>query len=140
MNLNVLSDVIWIVLMYAWGTWDAHRNNKLKPIFLHHHGLAWMARLICGWAILQFVYFYPGVEWDQGWEWFRHLCKYCAIGWLVFDMGYNVMRKGIGIDHVGTTALPDKIFYDIYPQHPFWAQMLTKIFLIGVTTTIAWVF
>jgi len=141
MNFHLLADIIWVGIITAWGTWDAQRNNNGKPIFLHNHAMAWMARLIVGWLIIQFIYMYPGVNTTaEAWDWFWNLCRYCAWGWPLFDLGYNLVRKGVKWNHVGTTALTDKVFHDIYEPNPFLAQSIAKIFLIGVTTAIAWVF
>lgn len=140
MNYHVLSDVLWIVVMAGWGTWDGYRHDKGKPIFLHYKPLAWTARLIVAWVLIQFIYMYPGVNTTaEGWEWFANLCKYCTIGWLVFDLSWNISCDHVKIDHVGTTALTDRVFHNIYPSHPFFVQIVTKMFLIGITTTIAWV-
>jgi hypothetical protein len=140
MNWHILSDALWMILIFSWGMWDASRNNRKKPIFLHNHLGAWILRAMCAWAIIQFIWFWPGIHYEELAEWFFNLCRYCAWGWPLFDLGYNMVRKGVGLTHVGTTALPDKVFHDIWPENPFIAQLIAKIFFIGITTAIVWIY
>jgi hypothetical protein len=123
--MKILSIIIYLLILSVWAAIDARRP---KGKLVKNGIAAWMIKYGLGFLSILYIYYRSSVPYD--WETVGVFFIFGALGWIVFDLVYNLHRKGVKWNHVGTTMGTDKIFHKF--KRPFIAQLSIKLIILTI--------
>ena len=126
--MKILAFITWILIISAWFYIDAHRNNKSKKKLLGQ-GLgndiaSWFIKFGIAFMIILGIAYQFNTRYVADNEAWGLLILFSAIAWIL-EVVYNLKRKGVKWNHIGTTAITDRIF-----RGSFLVQSLVKLTLL----------
>jgi hypothetical protein len=123
--MKILAIIVYLLILSVWAAIDARR---VKGKLIKNGIAAWIIKY--GLGFLSILYIYYGSDVPYKIEVVGVFLIFGALGWIVFDLVYNLFRKGVKLDHVGTTMGTDKIFHKF--KRPFVAQSSVKLIILTI--------
>jgi hypothetical protein len=127
---QMIATLTYGVIICLWAGIDAYLNNhghaKLIGNGLGNDLAAFVVKYILGFVAILYLWF----EGDPPYKWrtFLTFVIFAVIAWTCTDLIYNLIREGVGLDHVGTTSFLDRLYQKT--GNPFAWMTLTKVLLL----------
>jgi hypothetical protein len=123
--MKIVSVIIYLLILSVWAAIDARRE---KGKLVKNGIAAWIIKYGLGFLSILYIYYESNVPYRI--EVVGVFLIFGALGWIVFDLVYNLFRKGAKWNHVGTTMGTDKIFHKF--KRPFIAQSSVKLIILTI--------
>ena len=126
--MKTLAIIVYLLVLGCWAYWDARRNNRGNKKVVENGIASWIIKYGLGFLSILYVYYRGNVPYEMTTAGVFFI--FGSLGWICFDLVYNLSRLGVKYDHVGTTMFTDKIFHKF--KRPFIVQSSVKIILLTI--------
>jgi len=123
--MKILAIIIYLFILSVWAAIDARRK---KGKLVKNGIAAWIIKYGLGFLSILYVYYQSNVPYEK--EVIGVFFIFGALGWICFDVVYNLFRTGAKWDHVGTTMFTDRVFHKF--KRPFIAQSSVKLIILTI--------